>query len=84
MTPAEISTAIQASLPDARVEIRDLTGTGDHYQAFVGSDAFEGKSLIQQHQLVYKAVGPKVGGEVHALSLKTCTLADFDAVLAKG
>jgi stress-induced morphogen len=84
MKPEELKQAIEEGIPGARVLIKDLTGTADHYQAIVGADAFAGKTLVQQHQMVYQAVGPKVGGEVHALSLKTCTPADFDRLTEGG
>jgi len=61
------------ALPDAEIELVDLTGTEDHYQARVVSQAFEGKSLIEQHQLVYRALGEAMHGPIHALALKTYT-----------
>jgi stress-induced morphogen len=71
MPASEIERLIRAALPDARVEIEDLAGDGDHYRAIVTSEAFRGKSRLQQHQLVYKALGEKMGGELHALALET-------------
>lgn len=71
MPASEIERLIRAALPDARVEIQDLAGDGDHYRAIVTSEAFRGKSRLQQHQLVYKALGEKMGGELHALALET-------------
>ncbi|BCX18553.1 MAG: ATP-binding protein [Geminicoccaceae bacterium] len=71
MPASEIERLIRAALPDARVEIHDLAGDGDHYRAIVTSEAFRGKSRLQQHQLVYKALGEKMGGELHALALET-------------
>jgi stress-induced morphogen len=62
---------IKEALPDAQIEIRDLAGDGDHYSATVVSAAFEGKSRVQQHQMVYKALKGKMGGELHALALQT-------------
>ena len=84
MTPEELEAAIKRGLPDARVKIVDLTGTQDHYQAIVGSDAFVGKSLLEQHQMVYRAVGEEVGQAVHALTLKTVPLSRFDEVAGSG
>lgn len=66
-----IERLIKAALPDAEVTIRDLAGDGDHYQATVVSAAFAGKSRIQQHQMVYAALKGTMGGELHALALKT-------------
>jgi len=71
MPAAEIEALIKAALPDATVEIRDLAGDGDHYQAIVTSAAFAGKNRVQQHKLVYEALGGRMGGELHALQLTT-------------
>ena len=71
MPAAEIEALIKAALPDATVEIHDLAGDGDHYQALVTSAAFAGKSRVQQHKLVYDALGGRMGGELHALQLTT-------------
>jgi len=71
MDPAEIERLIKAALPDAQVKIQDLAGDGDHYAAHIVSAAFKGKSRVQQHQLVYKALEGRVGGELHALALQT-------------
>ena len=71
MDPAEIETLIKASIPDAQVTIEDLRGDGDHYAAYVISDAFKGKSRVQQHQMVYQALQGRMGTELHALALQT-------------
>jgi stress-induced morphogen len=71
MTAAEIERYIKEGLPDAEVEIRDLAGDGNHYQATVLSDAFKGKSRVQQHQMVYAALKGNMGGVLHALALTT-------------
>ena len=71
MAAEEIEALIRAALPDARVEIRDLAGDGDHYAARVVSKSFEGLNRVRQHQLVYKALGSRMGGELHALQLET-------------
>ena len=71
MSPAEIETAIRESLPDAQVTIEDLAGDGDHYRATIVSEAFRGKTRLQQHQMVYKALGERMGGQLHALALST-------------
>jgi acid stress-induced BolA-like protein IbaG/YrbA len=74
ITPSQVKATIEAGIPEAIVQITDLTGGGDHYQAVVISAQFEGKSLIQQHQLVYAAVRePMASGAIHALALKTYT-----------
>jgi stress-induced morphogen len=71
MTANEIEALIRAALPDAAVEIRDLAGDGDHYAARVVSASFAGMNRVRQHQLVYKALGGRMGGELHALQLET-------------
>jgi stress-induced morphogen len=71
MPAAEIEALIRAALPDAEVRIDDLAGDGDHYRAHVVSRAFAGKSRVQQHKLVYEALGGRMGGELHALQLVT-------------
>ena len=73
MTAAEIERTIRESLPDAEVRIEDLAGDGDHYRAHIVSEQFRGKSRLQQHQLVYRALGDRMGGELHALALSTST-----------
>jgi len=70
----EVEAKIRAGVPEAtHVAVEDLTGTKDHYRATVVSAAFEGKSRVQQHQLVYASLGALVGGDVHALALSTFT-----------
>jgi acid stress-induced BolA-like protein IbaG/YrbA len=70
----QVEALIKAELPDARVQVQDLTGGGDHLQAIVVSSAFEGKSLVKQHQLVYGALQQEMATEtIHALALKTYT-----------
>ncbi|MDQ0394033.1 BolA family protein [Labrys monachus] len=71
MPATDIEALIKASLPDARVEIRDLAGDGDHYSATVVSEAFRGKSRVAQHQMVYAALKGRMGGVLHALALTT-------------
>lgn len=71
--PEEIVKKIKASLPDAEVQIEDLTGTRDHYEATVVSEAFEGKPLIKRHRMIYDALKEEMKGPIHALSLKTYT-----------
>ncbi len=71
MEAAEIEKLIKEGLPDAEVRIEDLRGDGDHYAAHVVSAEFEGKSRVQQHQLVYQALQGRMGNELHALQLQT-------------
>jgi stress-induced morphogen len=71
MPSSEIERLIKQGIPDAKVEITDLGGDNNHYAAIVISAEFAGKSKLQQHQLVYKALGNTMGGELHALQLQT-------------
>ena len=71
MPAEEIEAMIIAAIPDARVEIRDLAGDGDHYAARVISQSFVGMNRVRQHQAVYAALKGKMGGELHALQLET-------------
>jgi stress-induced morphogen len=71
MAAADIERMIKESFPDASVSIDDLAGDGDHYAATVVSEAFRGKSRVQQHQMVYDALKGQMGGVLHALALKT-------------
>lgn len=71
MAAQDIEALIVAAIPDAKVEIRDLAGDGDHYAARVVSATFAGMNRVRQHQLVYKALGGRMGGELHALQLET-------------
>jgi stress-induced morphogen len=71
MTPDQLEADLRAAFPDARIEIEDLAGDGDHYKARIVSPAFAGLPRVRQHQLVYAALKGKVGGELHALALET-------------
>ena len=71
MDAAEIEKLIKDGIADAQVTIEDLRGDGDHYAAMVVSSAFEGKSRVQQHQMVYQALQGRMGGQLHALALQT-------------
>ena len=67
----EIKSLIKAAIPDAKITIEDLAGDDNHYSATIRSKVFSGKSKIEQHKLVYKALGNKMGNELHALALNT-------------
>ena len=71
MSRNEIETMIREAFPDARIEVKDLAGDGNHYAANVVSSAFKGKNRVQQHQMVYAALKGRMGGELHALALTT-------------
>ena len=67
----EIKNLIKESIPDAEITIHDLAGDDNHYSATIKSKFFAGKSKVEQHKLVYKALNGKMGNELHALSLVT-------------
>jgi len=67
----EIKGLIKESIPDAQITIQDLAGDDNHYSATIKSKIFSGKSKIEQHKLVYKALKGKMGNELHALALTT-------------
>ena len=67
----EIENFIKEAMPDAIVEIQDLAGDGNHYSASIISSAFNGKSKIEQHKMVYDSLKGKMGNELHALAIKT-------------
>jgi len=69
--PDRIRTLLLEALPGADVDVQDLTGTQDHFQATVVAPQFSGKSLVEQHQMVYRALGDSMKAEIHALALKT-------------
>lgn len=71
MDAHEIEDLIRQALPDAQVTIEDMRGDGDHYAALVVSSAFKGKTRVQQHKMVFDALGGRMGGALHALSLQT-------------
>jgi stress-induced morphogen len=71
MAAEQIEALIRHGIPDARVEITDLAGDGDHYAARVVSESFRGMPRVRQHQRVYEALGGRMGGELHALQLTT-------------
>jgi stress-induced morphogen len=73
MDAKSIERMILDALPGAEVRIEDLRGDGDHYAAYITAAEFEGKSRVQQHQMVYAALQGKMGGELHALAIQTST-----------
>ena len=76
MDVQEIEQLIREALPDAQIHIDDLRGDGDHYAARVVSAAFAGKSRVEQHQMVYRALRGRMGDQLHALALQTSVPAD--------
>jgi stress-induced morphogen len=71
MKPEEVRELIERGVPGARVKVTDLTGTGDHFSAEVVAERFAGKSMLEQHRMVYAALGARMGGAIHALQLDT-------------
>ena len=71
MNLKEIESMIKEVLPDAIIDIQDLAGDGNHYSATITSSAFNGKSKIEQHKMIYNSLKGKMGNELHALALKT-------------
>ena len=70
----EIKVTLEKTLPGSTIQIQDLTGGGDHFQVVIVSSMFEGKGLLDQHQIVYGALREALGSErIHALALKTFT-----------
>ena len=69
-SPEEIRRRIETALPGAEVEVADATGAGDHFEVHVRASVFTGKTLIEQHQMIYGALGTLMP-EIHALSLRT-------------
>lgn len=73
MKPDDIIAKIRAALPDAQVELQDLTGTADHWKATIVSGQFAGKSMLQRHRLVMAALAEELKGPIHALTLDVKT-----------
>ena len=73
MSPEAITAKLVAAFPDARVALEDLTGTQDHWKAYIVTTAFEGKSLIQRHRLVMAVLAEEMKGPIHALTLDVKT-----------
>lgn len=71
MSGSSIEAAIHAALPGASVELTDLAGDDDHWAVKVTAPQFAGKTRIQQHKMVYAAIGEGMGGELHALQVST-------------
>lgn len=78
-SPDKIRELVEKGLPGAKAQVRDMTGTNDHFELHVVSSAFEGKSPVMRHRMVYQAIGPAVGGEIHALALTTLTPAEAES-----
>lgn len=77
MNSEQVAALIRAGMPSARVEVQSDDDT--HFATLVVSEAFEGLRPLQRHQLVYRSLGPKMGGEIHALSIRALTPAELAA-----
>jgi acid stress-induced BolA-like protein IbaG/YrbA len=74
MTQGELKTFIEGAFPNAQIQLQDLTGSGDHWQVLVVSGDFEGKTRVEQHQMVMEPLRERLhSNEIHALALKTYT-----------
>ena len=71
MKLTELETLIKKAIPNSEIEIKDLAGDDNHYSIIIKSDAFRGKTRIEQHQIVYGALEEKMGNKLHALQVKT-------------
>lgn len=71
LDPVDLEAKLLAAFPDAQIELTDLTGTRDHYALKLATRAFSNKSRLEQHRMVYAALGPSVGSDIHALALET-------------
>ena len=71
MTAEEIRVRIEQALPGSRVDVRDTTGGGDHFEAVIVAAQFSGKSTVEQHRMVYSILGSAMAGPIHALALRT-------------
>jgi acid stress-induced BolA-like protein IbaG/YrbA len=84
VTPNEVQDLVKQSMPNAKVQAQDYTGSGDHFQITVVSKAFEGKALIEQHQSVNQALAPALDdGRLHAVQIRTDTPASWEKKRAK-
>jgi len=80
ISPQQVETMIQTKFPDAQVQV---TGDGEHFEALIVSDEFDGKPKVQQHQMVYAAVQEAMASEaIHALSLKTYTTKNYQSTVS--
>jgi stress-induced morphogen len=76
---SELQATLERAFPGSTVHVQDLTGGGDHFQALIVSPSFEGKGLVEQHQMVYGALKDAMGNEgIHALALRTYTPREWE------
>lgn len=75
--PSQIADLLKKSFPDGQFQINDLTGTKDHFEGVIISGVFEGKNRVEQHRLVYAALGDAMKSQIHAFTFKTYTPQDW-------
>jgi acid stress-induced BolA-like protein IbaG/YrbA len=80
MKPQEVASLIETGLPDAQVRVESDDDT--HFSAVIVAAAFEGKRSLQRHQLVYATLGPRMGREIHALTIQAYTPAEWQGAAA--
>ena len=73
MQPDRLRERLLEAFPGATLEVTDLTGTQDHYHVEIVAECFRGRTLIEQHRAVYRALGDALAGQIHALKLSTRT-----------
>ena len=73
LSTEDVKKLVEAGIPDSTVEVGDLTGTSDHFAVTVTSPAFAGKSRIEQHKMVHRALGEHLTTTIHAVQIKTST-----------
>ena len=71
MKASDVKKILCVAFPEAELDVRDMTGTGDHFEIFVSSKSFVGKSLVEQHQMVHKALESEMDRGIHAVQIKT-------------
>ncbi len=71
MIVSDLNAMLVGAFPNAKIDISDLAGDGDHYAVEIIDPSFAGKSRVEQHQMVYRALGTKMGTQLHAMALKT-------------
>ena len=71
MSPEKVEEMLKVVFPEAKIQVRDQTGTGDHFEIWVASKDFAGKTLIQQHQMVHQALEKEMDRGIHAVQIRT-------------
>ena len=77
--PGQVQELLESFISDSQVSVQDMTGTRDHYKVIIVSGNFEGKSLVQRHQMVNEALKEPLKGPIHALSIEAHTPTEWEA-----